>query len=616
MTIIPQKSNLKASYALAAAALLTLPQLAVAANDIWIGNTDANFATLSNWTGSVNPNNNTPVFGTAGSSGTTLNNGIVGASYAGMTFNAGASAFTIGGNSFTLTGNITNNSSNLQTINNDMTSTAARTFTGNAGGLTLGGAYNTAVAATYNGVVNIKGAAVIDGGAGNNQGFATFGNGTNATVTISNGGSINVKGTTGAAPNTIIGQNANSTSALNVGATDKSSSGTLTIGGNTGFVLGNNNNSANGSLNIYSGTATIKRGSTTATDLRSYVSLGRDAGNGTINLNGGTLATDRNFVRDSSSTADVLGSANFVFGGGTLQALANQTDWLNSSTKNTNQLALTSVTTTSADSTIDSNGFTVAINSAISGTGGFKIISSTSVGTVTFGGSNSYTGKTEINSGTLSLSGTGSISNSSAIEVASGAHLDVSAHTGGSYTIASGQTLAGKGAVIGNITVAGNLAPGSSPGALTFNNNLTLSGTTTMEITNTGTTQGTDYDAVLVGDTLAYGGDFKLTLTTGVADGTYFLFDGTSGLGSLLTSTGNFGTVSFAGGFYAGTFVNNSGIWTATDTNGSGQTFTFDTSTGDLMVVPEPGTVGLLALGLFFCGLHLLRRRPASSSVS
>lgn len=472
-------------------ALTLAAPAANAANDPWLGNTDATFGTLTNWTGSVTPNGNTPVFGAAGTSGTTLNNDIVGATYNGITYNAGASAFTIGGNSFTLGGNITNNSSSLQTINNDMTSTAARTFTGGTAGLTLGGAYTTSIAATYAGVINIRGATAISQSATANQGFLTVGNGTNSTVTLSNGGALSIGGTTnGTKPNSIVGNNV-STSALNVGASDQSSSGTLTVGAETGFVLGNNNASASGTLNINSGTATINRGSTTATDIRSFVAVGRDTGTGTINLNGGTLATDRNFVRDGSSTADASGAANFNFGGGTLKALANQTDWLNSSTKNTNQLALSSVTTTSANSTVDSNGFAVAINNAMSGAGGFNIISSSGSGTVILGGANSYTGGTTVTSGTLDVTGT--LADSGAVTVSGGTYKVSNDDTVGAVTLtsgtisnASGKVLTGSSYAVQSGTVSAILGGSgdltkTTAGMVTLSAANTYTGATTVE---------------------------------------------------------------------------------------------------------------------------------------
>lgn len=383
-------------------------QSAHAANAAW--NTDASSGNFNTAQWSINTvpvaggsytvlSNDALFFGS--STTTTLNNDLSGASFGNITFNAGASAFTIGGNSFTLNGNITNSSSNLQTINNAMTA-AARTFTGGTSGLTLGGAITATNALTYAGVVNLTGATTINGGAVNNQGFATVGNAVSSTVNILTGGSLTINGTTaGTKPNTIVGQNGtNTTSTIAVNG------GALTIGTENGFVLGNNSGTTTGVLTISSGTATINRGSTTATDIRSFVILGRDTATGTINLNGGTLATDRNFIRDGSAGADVTGAANFNFGGGTLKALANQTDWLNSSTKNTNQLALTSVTATNT-STIDSNGFSVAVNNNISGSGGFNISSTLGSGTVTLGGANTYAGGTSVLSGNLATGSTG-----------------------------------------------------------------------------------------------------------------------------------------------------------------------------------------------------------------
>jgi autotransporter-associated beta strand protein len=112
--------------------------------DTWVGNTSANFSGL-NWTGTNNPpvSGDALVFGTAGTAGTALTaNQTAGISYAGITFNSGASAFTIGGaNGITLTGGITNNSSSLETLNFPIACPTVQTFATTAGGgnLTLGG---------------------------------------------------------------------------------------------------------------------------------------------------------------------------------------------------------------------------------------------------------------------------------------------------------------------------------------------------------------------------------------------------------------------------------------------------------------------------------------------
>ncbi|HRJ71100.1 MAG TPA: autotransporter-associated beta strand repeat-containing protein [Terrimicrobiaceae bacterium] len=229
------------------------------------------------------------------------------------------------------------------------------------------------------------------------------------------------------------------------------------------------------------------------------------------------------------------------------------------------------------------------ISAAIAGNG---LTKSTS-GTVSLTAANSYTGTTSVSAGTLVLSGNGAVSSSTLIDVAAGATFDVAGVTGG-YVLASGQTLKGNGTIRGSATIEGTLAPGASPGLLTFENALVLGATseTFMEIVGTSRGVAGGYDAVDVGTSLSYGGDLILTMTSGISLGTYDLFDFTS-------QSGDFATVSFAGGFYAGTFTNNgSGLWSATDTNGSGQTFQFSQATGDLSVVPEPATAVLAGFGL------------------
>jgi autotransporter-associated beta strand protein len=368
--------------------------------------------------------------------GTTISAGTVSV---GNNTALGSGAVTIGG------GNLSNTTgvalANNFTLNNGTTFTAGSgtmalngNITGSPNGnwtltptnkITLGGTNNVTISGNFGGFivnagaggVDITGSTTISGNVANQQsGYLTMGGA--ATMTVKSGGSLAINGTAHASfPTSIVGQNAAGTSSVIVDG------GTFTIGANHAFAFGNNIGTAIGVLTVSSGTATIQAGSTTATDGRSFIMLGKDLSTGTINLNGGTLESGRRFLRDGAGTADASGAANFVFGGGTLKALASQTDWLNSATVNTNQLPLTSVTAT-APSTIDSNGFAVGVNSAISGAGGLTIVDSSGSGNgvVTFGGAKTYTGGTQVTGGTLAVTGTlaGAVSVSTAGRLAVG----------------------------------------------------------------------------------------------------------------------------------------------------------------------------------------------------
>src|ERR1019366_1752347 len=113
-------------------AVIFMPSLAQAGTDTWVGNTSALFSG-ANWTGGNNPpsSGDALVFGVAGTQGTALTaDQTAGISYAGITFNSGASAYTIGGaNGITLAGNVVNNSTNLETLNFPIASTGSGTFT-------------------------------------------------------------------------------------------------------------------------------------------------------------------------------------------------------------------------------------------------------------------------------------------------------------------------------------------------------------------------------------------------------------------------------------------------------------------------------------------------------
>jgi autotransporter-associated beta strand protein len=232
-------------------------------------------------------------------------------------------------------------------------------------------------------------------------------------------------------------------------------------------------------------------------------------------------------------------------------------------------------------------GVTRTYSAAIANGANNMTLTKTGLGTQVLSGTNTYTGATNVNAGTLVVEG--SISTSSLTTVANGGTL------GGTGTV--GKTV---------ISAGGTLAVGASPGTMTFTDTLGLSGTTVMEIDGTAgagvNPNGHDFINLTgagAAGVLTYGGTMTLDIGTTFGSGSYSwnLFD-------FASETGGFTGITLADQ-YSGTLTDaGSGVWGLT----SGfNTWQFSESTGvlGLTVVPEPRAALLGSLGM----LMLLRRR-------
>jgi len=251
-------------------------------------------------------------------------------------------------------------------------------------------------------------------------------------------------------------------------------------------------------------------------------------------------------------------------------------------------------------------------------------------GKLILAGAATYTGATNVNSGTLAVAASGSISGSTQINLASGAVFDVTAQTGG-YNVPASQTIGlangssvqgslnvsgrvtGPGSITGNITLSsgGSLTPGNHGGSLSLTGSFTSNpgGSLNIEIGGTGTGQ-TDSLVVSAGGTISLNGPLTGSLFNGfqpaIGDTFYIVTGSSSPIAGVFSNqsagldANGFNTISLGGKVFDISYT------------ASASLATFSGADDDiaLRAIPEPSSFAVLfGAGAMFAGLSRFRRK-------
>jgi autotransporter-associated beta strand protein len=459
----------------------------------------------------------------------TLNGGTVAGSANRILTDKYDSGIVIGGNvqfgelatvvsSASSTANLTfNNNVGLGSANRTLTqgNNGTNSFSGiisnTSGGLTFAANVSTDgrfeitnASNTFTGPINVTGGEVrftADGSIGNAANDIVIDGGRFAkasdalTVTLGGGRDISVGDAVGTAissPGTgvLIYNNAIANKTGETGSWAKQGGGTLELGGVSTYTGDTSIN--NGFVKLTTGNDRLPTGT--------VVSIGQSA---SINL--GTL--------------DLNGRNQQIAG-------LNSTAGTNATASNNSVTSATAATLTLGGAGNYSFGDGTAANSGVIG-GAISLVKEGS-GTQTLGDTNTYTGTTTVNSGTLIINGNISTSLT---------------------TIKSGGTLGGSGSVGGlSVEGGGTLAPGNSPGILNVGST-SLATLSTFAVEINGNTVSTQYDQLNVTGTMSLAGLLSVTMGYTPADSALFFIIANDGLPTDAI-TGTFSNAPVDGGIY------------------------------------------------------------------
>ena len=216
-----------------------------AADRTWDGGgINANWSAVANWDGDVtSPTTNDVLYFSGSAKLANTNDLLADTSFAGLTFNSGAGAFTLLGNRITLGGNVTNWSASTQTLNLPVVLSGTRDFNATNGNMTVNGVLSGSGSLTKTGsqTLILAGNNTYDGVTTNWSGGiqVSYSNALGSTV---GGTVINTAGAPGAflsfyggitlaEPLTFIGGSVNTGCIINGGGTNTVSGMITTSGG-------------------------------------------------------------------------------------------------------------------------------------------------------------------------------------------------------------------------------------------------------------------------------------------------------------------------------------------------------------------------------------------------
>ncbi|WP_157959132.1 cadherin domain-containing protein, partial [Marinomonas shanghaiensis] len=472
--------------------------------------------------------------------------------------NLGSDIVTLNGGTMMVTGTTTIDNaitigSSGGTVNNADAVTLSGVVSG-TGALTKAGVGTMTLSATntHTGSVTVSaGTMAVSGGSSIGDDSAVTVN-SGATLSLTGGnetiGSLAGSGAVSLGYGLTVGNASNTTfsgviSSTNTSGITKVGTGTLTLSGVNTYT-GSTTVSA-GTLVVTGGSAiddtsavTVASGATFKLDIGESETVGSIAGAGTISANGGTLTVGGN--NTSTTFSGVIGE----YSGGTmsLTKIGNGTLTLTGSNTYTGNTAVLggglsitddsnlgsgvltlnsgTLSVTGDGANIDNaislsfnggvvnvdTGVAATLSGVISGSGSLTK-SSAGEGGLTLSGTNTYTGSTTINGGTLSVTGTMNGSGAGTVTLNAGT-LEGTGTINSAVTINSGATL--------SAGVAANT------GTLTINGDLILDGTLSAQLNSVN-----DYDKIVVtgGVTLGADSTFDVANSVSTSGNTFVLID-------------------------------------------------------------------------------------------